>query len=350
VFVSLEFLGWEVKSMFEHLLQIDWLPYAFAILMGLSLLIYAVLDGFDLGIGILGAFRNQGDRDDMISAIGPFWDANETWLVLAVGLLLVAFPKAHGVILGHLYLPILVMLIGLILRGVAFDFRAKTPQNQKLRWDRIFIIGSSLVSLSQGYMLGQYVVGFEQSSGPTVFSVLVAFALSVGYMLIGSCWLIIKSTNELQIFAISTARKLIVIFAALILFVSIAKPIVKPDVLERVDDVSHLLAIAPVPLLTFGLAALIFFVLRAMPLANDALNWLPFVVTIGIFLALSHGLVFNLFPYVIPNSLTLIDAASSRDSLLIIFVGTLVVMPFLVGYSIFLYRVFRGKAVPLSYE
>ena len=336
--------------MIEALLQVDWLPYAFAILMGLYLFVYSILDGFDLGIGILGWMRPQKDRDTMVSAIGPFWDANETWLVLAVGLLLVAFPKAHGIILDKLYLPVAVMLIGLIFRGVAFDFRAKVPQAKKSRWDRFFIFGSLLVSLSQGYMLGQYIVGFEQQSGPTLFSALVAFTLTLAYMLIGACWLIIKTEKDLQQFAIKSARRLVVALTACIVCVSLAKPVVKPDIIERVSSLTSVIAIAPMPLLTLGIAALLFFILKAMPLGGDALNWLPFTLTIGVFATLAHGMVFNLFPYVIPNSLTLVEAASSRDSLLIIFVGALIVLPFLIGYSTFLYRVFRGKTLPLSYH
>jgi cytochrome bd ubiquinol oxidase subunit II len=336
--------------MIESLLINDWLPYAFAILMGLSLFIYSILDGFDLGIGMLGALRPQRDRDTMVSSIGPFWDANETWLVLAVGLLLVAFPKAHGIILDKLYLPVAVMLIGLIFRGVAFDFRAKAPQKQKAGWDKIFIAGSLLVSLSQGYMLGQYIVGFDPSSAPTLFSVLIALTLTFAYMLMGACWLIIKTESELQEFAVKSAKKLLLAFTACIIIVSITKPIVKPDVIERVNSLAQLIAIAPMPIVTLGIVGVMFFILRAMPLSGDVLNWLPFTLTVGTFATLAHGLVFNLFPYVIPNSMTLIEAASSRESLLIIFVGALIVLPFLVGYSIFLYRVFGGKTTPLSYD
>lgn len=336
--------------MIESFLSVDWLPYAFAILMGLSLFIYAILDGFDLGIGMLGALRPQRDRDTMVSAIGPFWDANETWLVLAVGLLLVVFPKAHGIIFHHLYLPVAVMLIGLILRGVAFDFRSKAPASLKRAWDQAFIAGSTLVSLAQGYMLGQYIVGFEQTSAPTLFSALVALTLTCAYLLIGSCWLIMKTDDDLQKFAVRSAKKIVAVFVFLIGFVSIAKPIVKPDVMTRLSQLENVIALAPLPLLTLAVCGLMFLILRNMPLADDALNWLPFALTIGIFTTLAHGLVFNLFPYIIPNSLTLVEAASSRESLQIIFVGALIVLPFLVGYSIFLYRVFGGKTRPLQYD
>src|SRR5210317_2494723 len=138
------------------------LPILFASLMGLSMLIYGLLDGYDLGVGILSGFtKTREEKNKMIASIGPFWDANETWLVLGVGILLIAFPKAHGVILGHLYLPVFVMLIGLIFRGVAFDFRSKSQSRYHNWWDRAFSLGSLVTALAQGYMLGSYIVGFD---------------------------------------------------------------------------------------------------------------------------------------------------------------------------------------------
>ena len=174
----------------------DWatlLPLAFAGLMGLAIVIYVVLDGFDLGIGILFAVAEEEDQDTMIAAIGPFWDANETWLVLAVGLLLVAFPEAHGVILTALYLPAFVLLFGLILRGVAFDFRAKVPAGRKRRWNRAFLVGSLVASLAEGYMLGIYVLGLQAGLAAFAFGALVAVCLSAAYAAMGAAWLIYKA-------------------------------------------------------------------------------------------------------------------------------------------------------------
>ena len=174
-----------------------WLPLVFAGLMGISILIYVVLDGFDLGIGMLFALGDEAEQDRMMASIGPFWDANETWLVLAVGLLLVAFPIAHGVILSTLYLPVVLMLIGLILRGVAFEFRAKSDGLTKRRWSRVFITGSLVTSLTQGYMLGVYVMGLEQNIATIAFGLLTAICLVAGYMLVGATWLIIKMEGTL---------------------------------------------------------------------------------------------------------------------------------------------------------
>ncbi len=174
------------------------LPFIFAALMGVSILLYVVLDGFDLGVGLLFPFAEEDERDRMIASIGPFWDANETWLVLAIGLLLVAFPVAHGDILTALYLPVAVMLIGLILRGVAFEFRAKAPLGHKRPWDVAFWAGSLMTALSQGFMLGMYVMGLEWTWPKVGFALLTAGALAVAYSFIGAGWVILKTDGALQ--------------------------------------------------------------------------------------------------------------------------------------------------------
>ena len=157
-----------------------WLPWSFAALMGLSILIYVVLDGFDLGVGLLMPLADEAQKDRLVASIGPFWDANETWLVLAVGLLLVAFPTAHGEILTSLYLPVFVMLIGLILRGVSFEMRAKAPLAQKGLWNGAFFAGSLMASLSQGFMLGMYIMGLTWTLPHVAFALLTAVFLTVG--------------------------------------------------------------------------------------------------------------------------------------------------------------------------
>ena len=170
-------------------MTLDWatlLPLIFAGLMGVAILVYVILDGFDLGIGILFFLGEDAEKDMMVAAIGPFWDANETWLVLAVGLLLVAFPAAHGIILTALYIPVFVLLLGLILRGVAFDFRAKVPTGRKQRWNRIFFAGSLIASLAQGYMLGVYVLGLETGLAAMAFGAIVALCLAAAYVAMGA--------------------------------------------------------------------------------------------------------------------------------------------------------------------
>jgi cytochrome d ubiquinol oxidase subunit II len=184
-----------------------WLPEIFLALMGLAMLAYVVLDGFDLGVGILLPGGDDAQKDTMIASIGPFWDANETWLVLGVGILLIAFPMAHGVILSSLYLPVTLMLIALILRGVAFDFRVKARAKHKHLWDRSFFVGSALAALSQGFMLGAYILGFEWSVANFAFASFIGVCLLAGYALLGATWLLMKAEGELQRKAVRWAQR-----------------------------------------------------------------------------------------------------------------------------------------------
>ena len=326
-----------------------WLPVAFAVLMGLSILLYVVLDGYDLGVGILSAAAGDAQRDRMIASIGPFWDANETWLVLAVGLLLVAFPQAHGMILGDLYLPVAGLLLGLILRGVAFEFRAKSTVGHKAWWDRAFIAGSALAALTQGYMLGLYIVGFERTAPNVAFAVLTAICLAAGYAFIGASWLIMKSEGELQRRAVAWARGTLLLSGLGMAVVSVVTPLVSGRIWEKWFSLPNLVLLAPIPVVTAGLFAVLFMALRHLPTRTDRFCWLPFVGAIGIFLLGFHGLAYSFFPYVVPDRLTIWQAAAAPESLMIMFVGAMVVLPIIVAYSAFAYRVFWGKATDLSY-
>ena len=171
----------------------QWLPVVFLGLMGLAMLIYVLLDGYDLGVGLLLHRASDEHKDTMIASIGPFWDANETWLVLGVGILLIAFPKAHGMVLTALYLPVALMLVGLILRGVAFDFRVKARADHKPLWNRAFFAGSGLAALSQGWMLGRYITGFAEGVEFTLFAAAISLLLPAAYVLLGAAWLILKT-------------------------------------------------------------------------------------------------------------------------------------------------------------
>ncbi len=202
----------------------EWLPIAFAGLMGIAVLAYVILDGYDLGVGILVARASQDEKDRMIASIGPFWDANETWLVLGIGLLLVAFPAAHGMILTALYLPVAVMLFGLILRGVAFEFRAKVNAGQKIWWNRIFVAGSLIAALSQGYMLGLFVMGLEQTLPHVLFALLSAVCVAAGYAYLGAGWLILKTDGFLQEKAVRWGRISLILTGVGMLAVSLATP------------------------------------------------------------------------------------------------------------------------------
>ena len=327
----------------------DWLPIAFMALMGLSALIYVVLDGFDLGVGLLSPAASREDRGLMIASIGPFWDANETWLVLAVGLLLVAFPVAHGVILTSLYLPATIMLIALILRGVAFEFRAKGPARHQGAWDRVFFSGSLLAALSQGYMLGQYVLGLQTGVAATLFACLVGLCVAAAYGMIGATWLIAKTTGALQRQAIGWSRKLLVGTALGMLAISIATPLVNERVFEAWFTLPYMLLLAPIPIMTVGVFAGLYWLLDHLHDTNDRFRWLPFIASTILFVLAFAGLAYSFFPYVVPDQLTIWDAAAARDSLMIILVGTIVTLPVIIGYTIFAYRVFGGKAQALTY-
>jgi len=330
-----------------------WLPVVFLLLMGVAMLAYVVLDGYDLGVGILLRRAADAEKDLMIASIGPFWDANETWLVLGVGILLVAFPVAHGVILTSLYLPVAVMLLGLILRGVAFDFRAKARAHHKPLWDRAFYLGSLIASVAQGTMLGLTVVGFEYSAINLAFALLIGLGLAAGYALLGATWLIIKSEGELQMKAVRWARASLWLTALGVAGVSVATPLVSTRIFDKWFSLTVLPLLLPIPLAT----ALLFFVvdrsLRRLPSrlasGNEYGAWIPFACAVGIFFLAFYGLAYSLFPYLVIDRITVWQAAAAPESLMFILVGTAVVLPAIIGYTVYAYRVFWGKTRELTY-
>jgi cytochrome bd ubiquinol oxidase subunit II len=327
-----------------------WLPFVFAALMGLSILIYVVLDGFDLGVGVLFPFATDAEKDRMVAAIGPFWDANETWLVLAVGLLLVAFPQAHGDILTALYLPVAVMLIGLILRGVAFEFRAKAAARWKKTWNHAFFAGSLMTSLSQGFMLGLYIMGLEWTLPHVAFALMTAVFLTVGYSFIGATWIIHKTDGVLQLAALQWAKGGIWGLVLGIGAISLATPLVSPRIFEKWFSWPEALWLAPLPLASGLIVLWLWSLLRKMPFAGDRRSWLPFALATALWTLAFGGMAYSFYPYVVPNKLTIYEAASSPESLMIILYGTLIVLPTILAYTVLAYTVFRGKATELSYE
>lgn len=328
----------------------DWLPVTFAGLMGLSMLIYAILDGYDLGVGILSIKAEDTEKDRMIASIGPFWDANETWLVLGVGILLVAFPAAHGIILTELYLPVALMLFGLIFRGVAFDFRAKVSKDKKHRWDFAFFIGSLLTALAQGYMLGAYITGFADGWVVIAFSCFIALAVASGYCLIGAGWLIWKCEGALQRKAVSWMKNHLIFSCVGIILVSVSTPLVSARIFDKWFEFPAILALAPIPAMTTILVVFLYILLRKMPMPDDQKSWLPLVTTIGIYILCFSGLAYSFYPYIVPNQLTIVDAASAPESLIIILIGTLIILPILIAYTALAYYIFRGKAADLRYD
>ncbi|MDJ0858182.1 MAG: cytochrome d ubiquinol oxidase subunit II [Dinoroseobacter sp.] len=327
----------------------QWLPLTFAALMGLSILIYVVLDGFDLGVGVLFPFAEEDEKDMMVASIGPFWDANETWLVLAIGILLVAFPSAHGAILTALYLPVAIMLIGLILRGVAFEFRVKAPPQFKTFWNNAFLTGSLMASLSQGFMLGLYIMGLQWTALTVSFSLLTAVFLTVAYSFIGATWLILKTEGALQIKAVEWAKGGIWGLVLGLAAVSVASPLVSPRIFEKWFAWPEIVLLAPLPLMFCMLIGLLFVGLKRLPTADDSFAWVPFVATIMLFILAFFGLAYSFYPYVVPEQLTIYEAASAPESLIIILFGTIFVLPAILGYTVLSYFIFRGKARALSY-
>jgi cytochrome bd ubiquinol oxidase subunit II len=334
-------------------MTLDWptlLPLIFAGLMGLAILIYVILDGFDLGIGILFAVAEDAEQDTMIAAIGPFWDANETWLVLAVGLLLVAFPLAHGLILGALYIPVFLLLVGLILRGVAFDFRAKVPAGRKHRWNRIFLLGSVIASLAQGYMLGVYVLGLDFGLAGIAFGALVALCLAAAYAAMGAAWVIYKTDGDLQKKAVLWLRRALVLTALGMVAVSLATPFASPRIFDKWFVWPAMLYLSPLPILSAVLFGWLWWQTFHLPKADDRHALMPFLTLAAIFTLGFAGLAWSFYPFVVPDRLTIWQAASAPESLAIILAGTVVVLPIIIFYSFYAYRVFGGKATDLTYD
>lgn len=327
-----------------------WLPLVFAGLMGVAILIYVILDGFDLGVGVLTPLVGESEKDRMIASIGPFWDANETWLVLAVGLLLVAFPAANGEILTALYLPVAIMLVGLILRGVAFEFRAKAPAPNKPLWNGAFFVGSLMTSLAQGFMLGLYIMGLEWTLATVSFGLLTALCITAGYAFIGACWLIIKTEENLQRKAVRWAKIGLAGVLAGFTAISIASPAVSPRIFEKWFSYPEMLALAPLPVMAAGITALLWWALRHLPDERDRYRHVPFIAACLLFLLAFAGLAYSFYPYVVPEQLTIYEAAIAPESLMIILVGTAFVLPAIGGYTALAYVVFRGKARDLSYD
>lgn len=326
------------------------LVMVFAGLMALAVLVYAILDGYDLGVGILFPLSDsEATRDTMIASIGPFWDANETWLVLAVGLMLIAFPPAYNMVLEALYIPATFMLIGLILRGCAFDFRAKVTPDHKLIWDALFKLGSTLTALTQGYMLGQYVMGFSQSWAAYGFSLLSALGVTAAYAYIGANWLVMKTEGKLQKQAAKYARLSGRFMFIGVLAVCVINPMVNPSVFANWFQLPQSLLWFHIPAISLLLFVLNDRILKRIPFKNDHNCWIPFAATVGIFFMCFQGLIYSFYPYVIPGELKLIEAASAPESLRFILIGALVVVPIIIGYTVFSYRVFWGKTSDLKY-
>ncbi|MGD9952963.1 MAG: cytochrome d ubiquinol oxidase subunit II [Burkholderiales bacterium] len=313
------------------------LPLVFAVLMGVAVLLYVVLDGYDLGVGMLMPAASGDEQDVMVASIGPFWDANETWLVLGVGILLIAFPAAHGYILGALYLPVAAMLIGLMLRGVAFELRMKAIGWHAELWNWLFWFGSFLASFAQGYMLGRYLTAFQPGAGYVLFSLLVGASLCGGYVLLGATWLILRTEGALQKKAMAWTKWGLLWVALGVALVSLATPLASEIVYRRWFDFPQTLALMVLPA-----ASLVSWLWVWRSIGRS--DWKPFAGAVAIFVLAFLGLAYSVFPYIVLGWLTIWEAAAHPSALKFVLAGALIVLPVLAGYTVFAYRVFRGKA------
>lgn len=332
-------------------LIIENLPLIWAALIAFAVLAYVLLDGFDLGVGILFPFiRERENRDTMMNSVAPVWDGNETWLVLGGGGLFAVFPLAYGVIMSALYVPVTAMLLALVFRGVAFEFRWKTERGRFL-WDWAFAGGSTLAAFSQGVMLGALVQGIPVAgraySGGwwdwlTPFSVLTGVALVIGYALLGATWLILKTEGPLQQRANAIALRVGLATAALIGAVSLATPVLNPLYVERWFVLPQILYTAPVPLLVALCVYLLFTGLK-----RDYERQ-PFIASLGLFLLSYIGIGISFYPYIVPTSVTIQEAAAPPMSQGFLLAGAAVLIPLILAYTAYAYWVFRGKVTTES--
>ena len=323
------------------------LPLIWAVIIIFGVMMYVVMDGFDLGIGMLFPFvKGEQDRDVMMNTVAPVWDGNETWLILGGAGLFGAFPMAYAVVLEALYLPLILMLIGLIFRGVAFEFRFKAKADKRHLWDKAFIWGSLVATFFQGVALGAFIEGFKvvdrRYAGGTLdwltpFAIFSGLGLIVAYALLGCTWLIMKTEGKLQEQMHNLARPLALVLLAVIGIVSLWTPLAYPDIAHRWFSMPNLFWFMPVPLLV-----LVTFYGLLKAVARNA-HYTPFLLTLVLIFLGYSGLGISLWPNIIPPSISIWDAAAPPQSQGFMLVGTLFILPFILMYTFWSYYVFRGK-------
>ncbi len=322
------------------------LTLAWVAIIGFAVFMYVLMDGFDLGIGILYPFApSEEARDVMMNSVAPVWDFNETWLILGGAGLFAAFPIAYAVVLPAMYLPLLLMLIALIFRGVAFEFRFKARTSRHV-WNKAFFLGSLLATFAQGVVLGSFIQGIEVQGRAfaggmldwlTPFSLFCGVALIGGYALLGSTWLIWRTIGRLQDWCYHTARRLLVVVLLLVAVVSLWTPFLEPTIAQRWFSMPNILLLSPVPLMV---AVLAFGLWRSLEEGRDVL---PFVFAMGLF-ALSYlGLAISLWPMLVPPRITVWQAAAPPETQVFLLVGMAFLIPTILIYTAYSYWVFRGK-------
>lgn len=330
------------------------LPMVFATLLAFIIIMYVILDGFDLGIGILFPFTSsERERDQMMNSIAPVWDGNETWLVFGGAMLYGAFPTVYGVLLPVLYMPLMLMLIALIFRGVSFEFRFKAGKNKAI-WNWSFALSSIMAAFFQGVVLGCIVHGFPVDKGNqitivgndwmTPFSLLTGIALICGYGLLGATWMVIKTEGRLQKKMIHYARGMLILVSFFLAFVSIWTPLHNAATFHRWYSFPNILLLSPLPALT---ALMIYLTWRNLSSRHE---WLPFVCSIIIFMCAYAGIAVTVYPYLIPYQLTIWEAAAPDSTLRFILIGAGLMLPLLIAYTLYAYHVFRGKVQDAGYH
>jgi len=323
------------------------LPLIWGLLIATAIFLYVCLDGFDLGIGILFPFAPTNEcRGRMMNSIAPFWDGNETWLVLGGGGLFAAFPLAYAILLPAFYIPIITMLLGLILRGVAFEFRFKANKSQFI-WDYVFHFGSLIATFCQGVILGGFIHGVQVdgrnfSGGAfdwlTPFSVMIGFALICGYALLGSTWLIMKTEGITQKWARKMAKYALAFVGLFMLIVTIIMPSLNTEIKLFWFSQSTYYYLVCIPLISSVL-----YVIVGYDLFEQKSEYRPFLCSIGIFLTAYLGLGLSMYPWIIPFKYTLTQAAASGPGLSLLLVGVVPLLPLILGYTAYCYYIFRGK-------
>ena len=324
------------------------LPLIWFFIIGFGLIMYVIMDGFDLGIGILFPFVK--DRDLMVNSVAPVWDGNETWLVLGGVGFLAAFPKAYSIILSALYLPLILMLSGLIWRGVAFEFRFKATEKHKPFWDKAFTGGSYVATFFQGVSLGAFINGFKLSTGPTgiffsgnsldwltPFSIFTGLSLIIAYALLGSTWLVIKTEGNLQRQMLSLTKPILLLLVLAIVIVSVWTPFTHHYIAERWFNWPNTLYLLPFPLIAF--VAAFFLWKKLTPNAHSG----PFILSLVILFSGYLGLAISLWPNIIPPAVSIREVAAPNASMGFALVGALFIIPFILMYTAWAYYVFRGK-------
>lgn len=323
------------------------LPLIWMLIIGFGLMMYVVMDGFDLGIGLLFPFvRDRDQRDTMVNTVAPVWDGNETWLVLGGAGLMAAFPLAYAVILSALYLPLILMLAGLIWRGVAFEFRFKADEAHKPFWDKAFAWGSAIATFFQGVSLGAFLHGFEVRDGAwvggafdwlTPFSVFTGLGLIVAYALLGATWLVMKTDGALQQRMVALARPIAITLFAVIVVVSLWTPLLHEAIARRWFSLPGFFFFLPVPLLVLVVFGVLLKSLKRQP------ETAPFLLSLGLVFLGYSGLVISIWPNIIPPAISIREAAGPPQSLGFTLVGALLIIPLILMYTAWSYYVFRGK-------